>query len=249
MPTLTTSALCKLITENGFPARLEGADVAIARVETLDGAAKGDLTFLSNPKYVDAVRETAASAIVAKDGVDLPDRLSVIRCDDPYAVITVAIIAIHGYRQHPRWEGGRKATIHPSATIGPEPNIAHYVTIEEDVTIGARCTIYPGGYVGPRARIGDDCILFPNVVIYDDSVLGHRVTIHAGSVIGQDGLGYAPVGDTWLKIPQVGRVVLGDDVEIGANCAIDRATLGAPQPPEKRAAGVRGYRSLGWRCF
>lgn len=226
MPTLTTSALCKLIAENGFPARLEGDDVAIERVETLDGAGKGDLTFLSNPKYIAAVHDTKASAIVAKDGMELPKRISAIRCDDPYAAITVAIIAIHGHRRHPRWEGNRAATIHPSATIGLDPNIAHDVTIEEGVTIGDRCTIYPGCYVGPRSKIGDDCILYPHVVIYDDSVLGSRVTIHSGSVIGQDGLGYAPVGDTWLKIPQVGRAVLEDDVEIGANCAIDRATLG-----------------------
>ena len=86
--------------------------------------------------------------------------------------------------------------------------------------------MYPGVYIGENCRLGDDCVLYPNVVIYDNTILGDRVTIHAGSVIGEDGLGYAPVGEKWRKIPQVGIVEIGDDVEIGANCAIDRATLG-----------------------
>lgn len=226
VPQRSASALCKLICENGFAARLEGPDLPLARVETLENAAKGDLTFLSNPKYVDAVKSTKASAIVVKDGVELPDGMTAIRCPDPYAAATVAIIAIHGHRRHPVWGAGEGAVVDPSARIGAEPNIAHHVTIDAEVRIGARCTIYPGCYLGPRVRIGDDCTLYPNVVIYDDCVLGDRVTIHAGSVVGQDGLGYAPVGGAWMKIPQVGRVVLGDDVELGANCAIDRATLG-----------------------
>jgi UDP-3-O-[3-hydroxymyristoyl] glucosamine N-acyltransferase len=86
--------------------------------------------------------------------------------------------------------------------------------------------LYPGCYIGAGCRLGDDCVLHPNVVIYDGCRLGNRVTIHAGSVIGEDGLGYAPVGGKWHKIPQIGVVEIGDDVEIGANCTIDRATLG-----------------------
>ena len=94
------------------------------------------------------------------------------------------------------------------------------------MTIGANATIYPGCYIADRCVIGNNVTLYPNVVIYDDSILGDRVTIHAGTVIGEDGLGYAPVGEQWVKIPQVGRVEVGDDVEIGAACTIDRATLG-----------------------
>jgi UDP-3-O-[3-hydroxymyristoyl] glucosamine N-acyltransferase len=95
------------------------------------------------------------------------------------------------------------------------------------VVIGDRATIYPGVYIARGSRIGHDVTLFPNVVLYEQSILGDRVTIHAGSVIGEDGLGYAPVNGKWVKIPQVGNVVLGDDVEIGTDCAIDRATLGS----------------------
>ncbi len=94
------------------------------------------------------------------------------------------------------------------------------------MTIGRNAVIYPGCYVGPRCRIGDEVQLYPNVVIYEDCVLGDRVALHAGTVVGNDGLGYAPVGGKWVKIPQIGFVEIGDDVEIGSNCSIDRATLG-----------------------
>ena len=94
------------------------------------------------------------------------------------------------------------------------------------MVIGANVTIYPGCYVGDDVIIGDDVILYPNVVIYDGSRLGDRVALHSGTVVGEDGLGYAPVEGKWVKIPQAGRVVIEDDVEMGACCALDRATLG-----------------------
>lgn len=220
------SQLCRTLNERGFPARLEGDDRAISGVNTLELACGNEVSFLSNRKYLDAVSTSKAGAIILPDNVPVPDRVSAIRCDDPYAAVTIAIITLHGYRKHPRWGLSENAVISPSARIGENPNIAAGVSIAGDVTIGDNCTIYPGSYVGDRAQIGDDCILFPNVVIYDDCVLGNRVTIHAGSVIGVDGLGYAPKDGKWIKIPQVGRAIIGDDVEIGANCSVDRATLG-----------------------
>ncbi|MCL2330287.1 MAG: UDP-3-O-(3-hydroxymyristoyl)glucosamine N-acyltransferase, partial [Phycisphaerae bacterium] len=101
------------------------------------------------------------------------------------------------------------------------------VHIDDDVLIGDNATIYPGVYIARGTRIGNNVTLFPNVVIYESCVLGHNVTIHAGTVIGEDGLGYAPVKDKWIKIPQIGNVIIGDDVELGPNCTIDRATLGS----------------------
>ena len=226
MEPLRLSELCKVLTEAGFPARLEGDDRLVHAVNTLEDASDGEVSFLSNPKYLHALAETKASAVIVKDGVTAPDRVSALRCDDPYAAVAVAIVTLHGYRRHPQWGIHDRASIHPSAKIGSKPNIAGGVTIAANVTLGDNCTIYPGCYVADNVRIGNACVLYPNVVIYDDCVLGNRVTIHAGSVIGEDGLGYAPHGDQWLKIPQVGRAVLGDDIEIGANCTIDRATLG-----------------------
>lgn len=215
-----------MLTEAGFPARLDGEDRVINAVNTLEDACEGEITFVSNPKYLSAVQETAASAVIVKDDVDVPDRIAAVRCADPYAAVTVAIITLHGHRKHPRWGVSDRASIDPSAKLGKNANIAAGASIAADVTIGDNCTIYPGCYVAEGVRIGDDCTLYPNVVVYDHCVLGNRVTIHAGSVIGEDGLGYAPHDGKWVKIPQVGRAVIGDDVEIGANCAIDRATLG-----------------------
>ena len=223
---LHLSQLCNLLRASGLTAELEGADRAITGVNTLEDAGESEISFLANVKYARTLQNTKASAVLAGEGVAVPDRVSTIRCSDPYAAVTVAISEIHGQRKHPQWGISDRATIDPSAKIGDNANIAGGVTIRAGVEIGDNCTMYPGCYVADGVSIGHDCTLYPNVVIYDDCVLGDRVAIHAGSVIGEDGLGYAPVGDTWLKIPQVGRAVLGDDVEIGANCCIDRATLG-----------------------
>jgi len=220
------SQLCAVMVENGLKATVEGEDRVVTGVNTLDDAGGGDLSFVSNPKYLRALQSTSAAAVVVGDGVTPPNGLPIIRCADPYAAVTVAIVVLHGYRKHPQWGLSDRAFIHPTAKLGADPNVAGGATIAAKVTMGDHCTVYPGCYVADGVRIGHGCTLYPNVVIYDHCVLGDRVTIHAGSVIGEDGLGYAPRDKKWFKIPQIGRAVLGDDVEIGANCTIDRATLG-----------------------
>jgi UDP-3-O-[3-hydroxymyristoyl] glucosamine N-acyltransferase len=222
---LKLDELCAVLEERGFPARLEGENRTVHAVSTLSDAREGDLTFLSNPKYLQAVRTTRASAVILKDGPNLPDGTSAIRCEDPYGALSVAIVAIHGHRRHPRWGVSPAAFIDPSARIGENTHVAHGVTLAAEVEIGAECTIYPGCYVGEGTRIGAGSTLYPNVVVYDGCEIGERVVIHAGSVIGEDGLGFAPHESGWLKIPMVGCVIIQDDVEIGANCAIDRGTL------------------------
>jgi UDP-3-O-[3-hydroxymyristoyl] glucosamine N-acyltransferase len=224
----TLAQLCQALREVGMTPELHGdPNCVIQSVATLEEAGPGQVSFLSNPKYEKMLTETKASAIVLKPDIAAPDHLNLIRIADPYAAITVLIVKIHGYRQHRRAAPCSACThIDPSARIGENATIHPGATIDENVVIGKNAVIYPGCYVGPRCRIGDNVLLFPNVVLYDDSVLGDRVTIHSGSVIGEDGLGYAPVGDKWVKIPQIGHVEVGDDVEIGSNCSIDRATLG-----------------------
>jgi len=191
-------------------------ELEITSCATLETAGDGQLSFLANPRYVKQVDTTQASAVVV--GLNVTnDRVTLLKAKDPYYAFTQAVVLLHGYRKHPH-EG-----IHPQSYVDPA------------ATIGEGTVIYPGAFVGPRARVGRDCIIYPNAVIYDDCVLGDRVTVHAGAAIGVDGFGYAthPVMENGekvaihTKIPQTGNVVLEDDVEIGANCAIQRATMGS----------------------
>jgi len=224
----TLTDLCETLERQGFKPELQGpASSRVATLSITSSAGPRQISFLSNPKYHKQLWQTRASAVVLRPGVEAPGNLARIRVDDPYAAITALIVRLHGYRRHRRVPPTHDCVhIAPSARVGENPSIHPGVTIDEDTVIGNNAVIYPGCYIGPRCRIGDDLVLFPNVVIYEDTVIGNRVTIHAGTVIGEDGLGYAPVGRKWVKIPQIGYVEIGDDVEIGANCTIDRATLG-----------------------
>ncbi len=223
----TLEELSRYLEEQGLSCQIEGdGDIEIRAANTLEDARAGEISFLANRRYTKYLGETQASAVVIDRHQEPPDGLTVLRCKEPYAAIALLIVKLHGYRRHPQVGIDPRAVLHPSARIGADANIQHNVTITEDVVIGDRATIYPGCYIGPGCRIGDDLVLMPNVVIYDGCVLGDRVTIHAGTVLANDGLGYAPVGEGWHKIPQAGIVEIGDDVEIGSNCSIDRATLG-----------------------
>jgi len=225
---LTLSQLCQTLEQQGMKPVLRGDGRRLIHgVAALEEAQPGQISFLSNPKYERMLATTGASAVVLKPDVDAPDQLDLIQVADPYAAITALIVRLYGYRRHRRVPREPSQTnIAPNARLGENPTIHAGVTIEEDVVIGDNAVIYPGCYIGPRCRIGHDLILYPNVVIYEDAIIGDRVTIHSGTVVGNDGLGYAPVDGKWVKIPQIGIVELGNDVEIGSNCSIDRATLG-----------------------
>jgi len=150
-----------------------------------------------------------------------------IRCDDPYFAFRQAMVAFYGFRE-PHFSGlDARASIDPTVELDEDVRVGAFSTIAGGCTIGAGTVIYSGVHIGPDCRIGRQCRLYPNVVLYDGTILHDRVMIHACSSIGQDGFGYATHSGKHEKIPQAGRVELEDDVEIGAGCAIDRATLGA----------------------
>ncbi len=182
--------------------------ITVSSVNTLEDARPGQISFLSNPKYEKQLATTAASAVIVGEKIK-SDRLTLLRAKDPYLAYQKTVIALHGFRRHPH------AGIHPQAHVDPSAKI------------GLGTVVYPGVYVGPGVKIGRDCVLYPNAVIYDRCVLGDRVILHAGAVIGADGYGYASSGGVHHKIPQIGNVVLEDDVEVGANSTIDRAALGS----------------------
>jgi UDP-3-O-[3-hydroxymyristoyl] glucosamine N-acyltransferase len=177
---------------------------------TLEEAEKGQVAFLANPRYTKQLETTGATAVVVAPSVNVKrEGLALLKAGNPYYAFTQAIVLLHGYRQHPHRGIHPEAHVEPTATIGENP------------------TIYPGVYVGANVRIGRDCVLHPNVVIYEDCVLGDRVIVHAGAIIGMDGLGFSTEKGVHYKIPQVGNVIIEDDVEVGAMCSIQRGTMGS----------------------
>src|SRR5215470_4806156 len=218
----TLATLADFLAAQGMPVDVQGdRSLTIRGVATLEDAGPDEISFLANQRYEKLLATSRAGVVVVSKTQSVPNGRAVARVADPYAAITALIIRLHGYRTHPGGGIHRDAVIDSTAKIGENAAIMQGVTIGPHVTIGRNVVLYPGVFIAAGTRLGDDCVFFPNVVIYDGSRIGHRVTIHANSVIGEDGLGYAPVGPAWQKIPQVGSVEIGDDVEIGAGCTID----------------------------
>ena len=204
--------------------RILGSDsVEISAASTLDSAGPGQITFLSNPKYASKVQATRAAAVL----VSVPVTTSAVQIvtEDPYYAFMQVVVLLHGHREHPAVGISANAAIASSARIGQGTQVSAFVSIGDNAVIGQHCYLYPGVFVGPNVEIGDDCIIYPNAVIYDGCQIGRRVIIQSNASVGQDGFGFATHHGEHHKIPQIGRVVLEDDVEIGAGCAIERGTL------------------------
>ncbi len=200
-------------------------NIIIKSASTLGQAEEGDISFLSNRKYEKQLRTTKASAvIVSKDVANAPVPLLI--SDDPYYAFMQVMVLLHGHRKHKKVGISRKAWISDSAKIGADCHIHDFVTIADEAKIGNGCIIYPGAYIGAGVQIGNDSIIYPNVTIYDGCKIGNRVIINANSTIGEDGFGYASHKGVHYKIPQIGAVIIEDDVEIGTCCGIERGTLG-----------------------
>ena len=198
---------------------------SITGAATLSDAGPGDISFLANPRYEAQMRTTRASAIVVAPNIADDDK-TLIKCADPYYAFMQLVVLLHGHREHQPIGISPRASVADSAKIGANVDIHDFVCVSAEVEIGDNSRVYPSCTIGPGTKIGTDCIIYPNVTIYDGCTIGDRVTIHSGTVIGQDGFGYATHAGVHHKIPQIGAVVVEDDVEIGANCAIDRGTLG-----------------------
>ena len=196
-------------------------DRPISEVKPLEEAAAGSVSFLANPKYAAKAKESAASLILVDAAVDLGDR-PVLRVPHPYWAFAQAIGWLHP-EPPPEWS---EAPVHASARIGEACRIAPGSTVGARTVLGKGCVLHPGVHIGEDCALGEDCELFPGAVVYRRTRLGNRVTVHANSVVGSDGYGYVLVEGRHAKIPQVGWVEVGDDVEIGACVCIDRGVLG-----------------------
>ncbi len=207
-----------------FGGELRGDDVEISQVAPLESAVAGQISFLSNPRYRKQLADThAAAVIVAADVADLT-ALPAIVCADPYLYFAKVSALLNPPQRF-------AAGIDPGAVVAPDAEIAASAAIMANASVGSgarigeRCVIFPGVVIGDGVVVGDDTRIYANATVYAACVIGQRCTIHSGAVIGADGFGLAWNKDSWLKIPQIGRVVIGDDVDIGANTTIDRGAL------------------------
>ncbi len=199
------------------------ADTKITAVATLENATAADISFLANPKYTKALQSTKAGAVIV--GKDTKAPVPLLIADDPYYAFSQIVILLHGHRQHKNVGLSEKAGIATTAKIGKNCIINNFATICDNAVIGDNTIIYPCVFVGPNVTIGQNCIFYPNATIYDGCKLGDNVIINANATIGKDGYGYATHNGKHYKIPQIGIVILEDDVEIGSNCCIQRGAI------------------------
>jgi len=207
-------------------------DVEIRRVAGIEQAGPGDLTFVANPRYRALLGQTRASAVIlaaseSGDAVSaVPATCAVLRADNPYLAFAHAV-ALLAQATPPAKGVDRLSSIAADAALGPDVSIGPFVTIGSGATIGARTIIFPNAVIGTGVQLGDDCVIHSHVSIRERVVIGHRVIVQDGAVLGSDGFGFVKQADgTHLKIPQHAAVVIEDDVEIGANTAIDRPAVG-----------------------
>lgn len=205
--------------------------ISITGVAKVEEAGAGMLAFIANPKYEKFAETTHASCVLVSRTFD-PSKFTVlppalIRLDDPYASFVIAIERFMPKKAEIAPGIHPTAVIDPSAVIGAGCSIGAYVVIGAETTVGANVTLHPHVVIGRNVRIGDRSLFYANVTVREECIIGARVIIQPGAVIGGDGFGFAPKKDkSYQKIPQLGIVVLEDDVEVQANACIDRATLG-----------------------
>jgi len=208
--------------------RLEGdGTVPINSARPVDEAGPGDITFIENERYARLLKGSPASAAIVGPHfkVAAKPEMPVIEVDDPITAFIAVRTHLIGAGK-PRWSGIHPmAAVADSAVLGVDVAVHAFVAIGDEAIIGDDVTLHPGVVIGDRCKLGRGVILHPNVVLYADVILGDRVEVHAGTVLGGDGFKYHMVDGRHVKVPHTGRVEVGDDVEIGSNCTIDRATF------------------------
>ena len=208
---------------------IEGnADATVQTFAKIEEGMEGAISFLANPKYEPYLYSTASSVVLVNNDFSpsQPVKATLIRVPNAYEAIA-RLLSFYESQMAKRKGIHPTAVIEESASVGEDCYIGPYVYIGEGVTVGRGTQIYAHSVVEKGASVGDDCLIYPNVSIDHECVIGSRVILHSGCVIGADGFGFAPGAEGYEKIPQIGRVEIEDDVEIGANTCVDRSTMGA----------------------
>ncbi len=204
-------------------------NAAVSTFAKIEEGHAGALSFLSNPKYENYIYNTASSIVIVNRTFvpSKPVKATMVRVDDAYSSFA-KLLELYASMKPKRTGVSPKAVIDESVVLSEDSYVGHFAVIEAGAKIGAGAQIYHHVVIGENVTLGDNVKLYPNVTIYEGCVLGNNVTIHSGTIIGADGFGFAHQADgTYEKIPQIGNVVIEDNVEIGANTCIDRATMGS----------------------
>jgi UDP-3-O-[3-hydroxymyristoyl] glucosamine N-acyltransferase len=204
---------------------LVGDDIEITGISGIIEAKKGDITFLHSKKYLDFANKTEASAIITSEEFNINNK-NLIIVDDPYLAFARLLHKFSPDTPLKRTGISERTEISETADIGKNTTIKPFAVISENSEIGDDTIIGEGVYIGDGVKIGKNCVVYPNVSIYRDCEIHNNVIIHSGTVIGSDGFGYAHSKEGVLKMPQIGTVIIEDDVEIGSNVSIDRGTTG-----------------------
>ena len=214
---------------NVIGGRVEGnKDAKVHTFAKIEEGTEGAISFLSNPKYTHYLYNTKSSIVIVNEDVELEKDVdaTLIRVKNAYESIA-KLLQIYEASKPKKTGVAPQAYIAPSAKLGNNCYVGPFAYVGEGAEIGDGCQIYPHAVIGDNVKVGTNCIFYPNTTIYQGCKIGNYVTIHAGSVIGADGFGFAPGADGYDKIPQIGIVVIEDNVEIGANTCVDRSTMGA----------------------
>ena len=211
--------------------RIIGGDLSTSIYSAADitSAQTGQVTQLTNSRYVQHIKNSTASACFIAEGFtvdNIPERMALLVCADPEISFIKAVELLHPARVYSP-QVALQAVLENNVTLGNEVYIGPYAVIGENASIGDGSAILAGVYIGNNVKVGKNCRIYPYAVIYDDVVIGNNVIIHSGSIIGADGFGYKFRNNMHVKVPQVGNVVIDDNVEIGANTCIDRGALGS----------------------
>ena len=211
--------------------KIEGnADAVVTSFGKIEEAKQNQLTFLANPKYEEYLYSTNASIVILNDNYELKESITptLIRVPDAYTAFA-QLLSKYQEMATQQLKGIQQPSYIPSTVnLGKDVFIGAFSYFGENVKVGNNTKIFPNTYIGDNVQIGDNCVIHPGVKIYFGCIIRNNVTIHAGTVIGSDGFGFAPQADgSFKKVPQIGNVVIEDNVEVGANTSIDRATMGS----------------------
>lgn len=202
-------------------------EIEITGFAKIEEAKGGEISFIANPKYAHYAASTSASALLVGTGFDaeVGEGITLIRVEDPYVALAT-LMQRFAVNSDGKKGVDENAYVGEGTEMGPDCYVGRFAYVGDRVKLGRNVKIYPFAYVGDDVEIGDDTVVRPHVTIYERCRIGRRCVLHSGCVVGADGFGFAPSPDGYVKIPQTGIAVLEDDVEIGANTTIDRATMG-----------------------